>query len=71
MTTVHRAAEVGTEGGHVVTQASSRNYAGIGPAIGTRFPDVRLPDQGGRQIDLHQARAGRPAIVVFYRSARW
>jgi peroxiredoxin len=54
-----------------VTQASSRNYADIGPAIGTRFPDVRLPDQAGRLIDLHQARAGRPAVVVFYRSARW
>ena len=54
-----------------MTQTSSRNYAAIGPAIGTRFPDVRLPDQTGKPIDLHQARAGRPAVVVFYRSARW
>ena len=58
-------------GGNTVTQTSSRNYAAIGPAIGTRFPDVRLPDQTGKPIDLHQARAGRPAVVVFYRSARW
>jgi peroxiredoxin len=54
-----------------VTQGSSRNYSDIGPAIGARFPDFRLPDQGGRLIDLHEARAGRPAVVVFYRSARW
>jgi len=54
-----------------VTPTSSRNYADIGPAIGARFPDLHLPDQTGEPIDLHQARAGRPAVVVFYRSARW
>jgi len=54
-----------------VTPTSSRNYADIGPAIGARFPDVRLTDQAGKPIDLHRARAGRPAVVVFYRSARW
>jgi peroxiredoxin len=43
----------------------------IGPRVGERFPDLRLPDQHGRVVDLHAARAGRPAIVVFYRSARW
>jgi peroxiredoxin len=43
----------------------------IGPGVGTRFPDVRLPDQTGRLVDLHAARAGRRALVVFYRSARW
>jgi peroxiredoxin len=43
----------------------------IGPAVGTRFPDVHLPDQTGRLVDLHAARAGRRALVVFYRSARW
>jgi peroxiredoxin len=42
-----------------------------GPGIGERFPDVRLPDQTGATIDLHKARSGRPALVVFYRSARW
>ncbi len=42
-----------------------------GPEIGERFPDVRLPDQTGAIIDLHKVRSGRPALVVFYRSARW
>lgn len=43
----------------------------IGPSVGSRFPDVRLPDQQGRLVDLHAARAGRKALVVFHRSAVW
>ena len=42
-----------------------------GPETGRRFPDVRLADQTGAIVDLHEAHAGRPALVVFYRSARW
>lgn len=47
------------------------DFSMVGPAIGTHFPDVRLPDQHGRLVDLHAARAGRRALVVFFRSARW
>ncbi len=47
------------------------DFATIGPAVGERFPDVQLPDQTGQLIDLHTARAGRRALVVFHRSARW
>ncbi|MPZ88722.1 MAG: hypothetical protein GEU81_11745 [Nitriliruptorales bacterium] len=47
------------------------DFATIGPQVGERFPDVRLPDQHGRAVDLHQARAGRAALVVLYRSAEW
>ena len=42
-----------------------------GPAVGTRFPDLVLPDQRGSAVDLHAARAGRRALVLFYRSASW
>jgi peroxiredoxin len=42
-----------------------------GPKIGERFPDVVLPDQQHALVDLHRARNGRQALVVFYRSARW
>ncbi len=42
-----------------------------GPARGQRFPDITLPDQTGAPVRLQQARAGRRALVVFYRSARW
>jgi hypothetical protein len=47
------------------------DFTAIGPSLGTRFPDVRLPDQQGQLMDLDAARAGRPALVVFFRSARW
>jgi hypothetical protein len=43
----------------------------IGPAVGSRFPDLELSDQTGRTIDLQQDRAGRRALIVVYRSARW
>lgn len=43
----------------------------IGPAVGERFPDVVLPDQHGRLVDLHRHRAGRPALFVVHRSAGW
>ena len=43
----------------------------IGPNVGSRFPDIRLPDQTGRVVDLHAERGNRRALVVFYRSASW
>jgi hypothetical protein len=48
-----------------------RDFRTIGPKEGQRFPDVRLLDQTGARVDLHTHRAGRPALVVFYRSADW
>jgi peroxiredoxin len=48
-----------------------RNFDTIGPRPGERFHDVRLPDQRGIPVDLHTFRAGRPALVVFHRSADW
>lgn len=47
------------------------DFTAVGPAVGERFPDIRLPDQSGATVDLHAARAGRRALVVFYRSADW
>ncbi len=47
------------------------SHAGIGPAIGEPFPDIVLPDQHGTPTDLHRVRAGRRALVIFFRSARW
>lgn len=47
------------------------DFAALGPAIGTPFPNFRLADQTGRPIDLHADRGRRTALVVFYRSARW
>lgn len=47
------------------------DFTRIGPSVGTRFPEVTLPDQHGRLVELHAARAARPAVVVFHRSAGW
>jgi len=42
-----------------------------GPPVGSVLPDIVLPDQGGRVVDLHADRAGRRALVLFHRSADW
>lgn len=42
-----------------------------GPAIGETLPDIVAPAHTGALVDMHEARAGRPAVVVFYRSAVW
>jgi len=47
------------------------DYATIGPAVGSTFPDFELPDANGNQVSLNGWRAGRRALVVFYRSASW
>lgn len=42
-----------------------------GPPIGSRLPDIVLPDQRGQVVDLHAHRDGRRALVLFHRSADW
>ncbi len=42
-----------------------------GPEVGSPLPDIVATDQSGRQVDVHADRAGRRAIVMFYRSAVW
>ena len=55
-----------------MTDSVVRDYTQTaGPELGERFPDVVLPDQTGTPIDLHEARRGKCAIIVFHRSARW
>ena len=51
--------------------ASAQPLRELGPPLGSRFPDLTLPDQLGRIVDLEQDRAGRRALIVFHRSARW
>jgi peroxiredoxin len=47
------------------------DWSAIGPRRGARFPDVILPDQTGARVDLHAARGGKRALVLFHRSAEW
>jgi hypothetical protein len=42
-----------------------------GPEVGDLLPGFVLPDQYGHEVDLHQSRGGRRALVLFHRSARW
>ena len=42
-----------------------------GPEVGETLPGFTLPDAFGTATTLHEDRAGRPAVVVFYRSAVW
>ncbi len=46
-------------------------YRARGPKIGEIFPNVRLRDQRGELVDLHERRRGRRAVVAFNRSAVW
>ena len=55
----------------VTPQLPVVDFSRVGPSTGSRFPDVRLPDQTGRLVDLHAMRGDRRALVVIYRSARW
>jgi peroxiredoxin len=43
----------------------------IGPQVGTRLPDIVLPNQRGELVDIHAARGSFGALVIFYRSASW
>jgi hypothetical protein len=47
------------------------DFEKLGPEVGERFPEVRLEDQSGQVLDLHQDRGERAAVVVYYRSVRW
>ena len=47
------------------------DMAQIGPTVGAAFPDFELSGAGGQPISFHAWRAGRRALVVFYRSAKW
>jgi len=42
-----------------------------GPAVGEPLPDIFTHTADTAPFDLHAHRAGRPAVVVFFRSAVW
>ena len=47
------------------------DFSQVGPTVGERFPDVRLPDQTGRPRGLHDYRDGHRLLFVVHRSAHW
>ena len=47
------------------------DFSGIGPGIGESFPDLRLPNQAGEPVSVHEYRDGHKLLFVVYRSADW
>jgi cytochrome oxidase Cu insertion factor (SCO1/SenC/PrrC family) len=47
------------------------DLATLGPRIGQRVPDFRLPDQTGTVRDLKSVLKRGGAMLVFFRSAEW
>lgn len=43
----------------------------LGPQVGERVPDFRLPDQAGRVLTLSSIVGPKGAMLVFIRSAEW
>lgn len=50
---------------------SAADLARLGPQIGERVPDFRLPDQTGAPRDLKSVLKRGGAMLVFFRSAEW
>ncbi len=57
-------------GAMTTSQAGSRPFA-TGPEIGEALPGFTLPDQHGNPVDIHEARDGGRAFVVFVRGTSW
>lgn len=47
------------------------DFTRVGPAVGTRMPNIVLPNQWGEIVDFHAKRAGRRGLFVVHRSAGW
>ena len=45
--------------------------ASLGPQVGERVPDFRLPDQTGRVWTRDSILGPNGAILLFHRSANW
>ena len=52
-------------------RSDPRGIFPTGPEIGTQMPDIQCLSVDGENFDLHRARAGKPVIFVFFRSAVW
>ena len=45
--------------------------ASLGPQIGERVPEFRLPDQNGQYHTLEDIRGTTGTMLLFHRSADW
>jgi len=57
-----------------LTSAQSRTVIDVhslGPQVGERVPEFRLPDQNGRIQTLESIMGANGAMLLFHRSADW
>ena len=47
------------------------DVSALGPQVGDRVPDFRLPDQTGTMQTLESIMGEKGAMLVFHRSADW
>jgi hypothetical protein len=50
---------------------TAADLAKLGPQVGERVQDFRLPDQSGTLRDLKSVIGPNGAMLVFFRSAEW
>ncbi len=58
----------------VLTNAQTRapiDVQSLGPQVGERVPEFRLPDQNGRIQTLESIMGPNGAMLLFHRSADW
>ena len=55
----------------LVAAVGAADVQKLGPQIGSRVPDFRLPDQNGQTHSLASSMGPKGAMVVFFRSADW
>ncbi|OFV89940.1 MAG: hypothetical protein A3H95_09615 [Acidobacteria bacterium RIFCSPLOWO2_02_FULL_64_15] len=53
------------------TPAAAPDVRTLGPQVGSRVPDFRLPDQHGQDRTLESLMGPRGLMLVFFRSADW
>ena len=59
---------------YIMTSAQSRtaiDVHSLGPQVGERVPEFRLPDQNGRIQTLESIMGPNGAMLLFHRSADW
>lgn len=50
---------------------TAQELAALGPQLGQRVPEFRLPDQNGRMQTVKSTLRANGAMLVFFRSADW
>ena len=47
------------------------DLSALGPQVGDRVPDFKLPDQNGQLQTLESVRGPNGSLILFHRSADW